>query len=174
VHTSAPFADLRTGTPVNGLPRPILGGDTLTDAGAAPGERRVRLHSNYGTMVDEYGYDGVWHGTKRLLIAQPTQTGVGSLPSGVTATIAQVAVPDPGYPYHIVSGGLVDFGASNGSTSAPAALQCSINVGSAVLNTNALTRAQASSVSASLGTDYNCVVPVNTSSNITPGGYTGS
>lgn len=100
--TSATFADLRVGTTINSLPRPLLGGDLASGAGAVPGETRVRLHSTYGTMVDFAGYDGLWHGTKSISVdgvwAAGATSNIPVVASGPT-TVMTVTIPDPGWAY---------------------------------------------------------------------------
>lgn len=99
--TGATFSDLRVGTSVNGFPRPILGADLLTAAGSVPGELRVRQHTNYGTLVDRYGYDGAWHGTQSLDAPQATFTGATGSPLGTETHIGTITIPDPGWNYWV-------------------------------------------------------------------------
>lgn len=100
--TSATFADLRVGTTINSLPRPLLGGDLASGAGAVPGETRVRLHSTYGTMVDFAGYDGLWHGQRALPIVPAWQNGTSNIVMTTANTNYNIwiaTIADPGWAY---------------------------------------------------------------------------
>jgi hypothetical protein len=113
--------------------------------------------------------------TNRALIkrtkmyARPTQSGFGTLGAGSTATVASFTIPDPGYPFHIVSCAMVDFGAAT----AGQALLLSINVDSTVINTNAITQGAGVNVLAGVGFDVNADAPIGNSLALSGSGYTG-
>lgn len=113
--------------------------------------------------------DTVIKNHQSVVIAKPAQTGFGSLGSGSTATIASVTIPDPGYQFHIETEAMVDFG----SNTSGAALQLSVNVDSAVFNTNAITEGHGTTFVGVQATDVNADCPYASSKNITPGGYSG-
>jgi hypothetical protein len=100
--TSATFFDTRRGTSVNGLPRPMLGNDLLTDAGGVPGERRIRYVGAYGTIVDEYGFDNAWHGVRTLIPASAWQNATSNIAmptANTNVTLWHIAIADPGWAY---------------------------------------------------------------------------
>lgn len=170
---NANITDLRKSAAVGRGPRFLLGGDALSDPGYCFGELRQRFLTAYGAnlvVTDYWGFDSNWHGMNTLPIAQPTQTGFGSLAAGATTTIAAVTIPDPGWPYHIVTGGMVDFGAASASQS----LLMSVNVGSTVINTNAITQGQGTSIVAGVGSDVNAHLTTQSSIRVQANGYTGS
>lgn len=156
---------------------PIITTAQLADIGGFVGEVRGVLTTGLpfpGVLYSYYGADGKWHGMQSVALPRPTQTGSGALGSGGTATIASYAIPDPGYPYHILASGMVDFGAAVASAAAPAALVCSINVDSTTLNTNNIAQGQGVSVTAGVGSDVNANVMLGNSALLTPAGYSGS
>ncbi|ALG06856.1 hypothetical protein [Kibdelosporangium phytohabitans] len=106
---TAPITDMRVGTAMYGTPRVLLPGDALANAGGYHGEMRLRDENFVAaglpakSLVDRWSaVTSQWHGTTQLLLPQPSQTGFGSLGAGVTATIAQVTIPWPGWPYKVV------------------------------------------------------------------------
>lgn len=80
----------------------------------------------------------------------PAQTGSGSLSSAATATIMSVAIPDPGFAYHIIASGSIDWAMTAGAV--PGHLfEGSITIDSLVYNVNRLRAGFASATSLTAG-----------------------
>lgn len=108
-------------------------------------------------------------GRKPILVPKPAQTGFGTMAAGQTVTIASYAIPDPGWPFHIKSSCMVDYGSGVSLT----ALQLSINVDSTVYDTNSITRGHGTTFVANVNTDVNADCELGHSKDLQPTGYTG-
>lgn len=173
---NAAITDVRKSAGIVGANRFMLPGDAISDPGFRYGELRCRTISSYltngvQTVLTEYwGADNKWHGLNDLYVASPTQTGFGSLGNGVTTTIASIAIPDPGYAYHVETSAMVDYSAS----AVGAGLLLSVNMDSTTYNTNAITQGHGSTPTASTSTDVNAYAPHESSFKTTPAGFTGA
>ena len=105
--TSANITGLRIATAPLGSARPILEGDSLATGGYVPGELRYRMKSGSipVDLIDAWGGDGAWHGTRAL----PMKTTVGTTGVTVTTTttVATVSIVDPGWSYQAIMSGSV-------------------------------------------------------------------
>lgn len=89
-----------------------LEGDSAADPGAVPGELRWRWAvAPLPAILDVWGTDNAWHGVRDIFLPEPGQTGINAnFNAATTATIATIAVPDPGWAYRIVASGSFDAG----------------------------------------------------------------
>lgn len=157
--TAGMWTDTRKSAAVRGSTRILLPGDALSDPGFNVGERRMRFHSTYGWMEDFWdAANAVWRGTQVLVLPQPAQTGSGSLATAATATIASVALSDPGWPYYVAAYGCVDFGAAVQGTVCQAALQ----IDSGVMGTNRFAFNQQAAVAGNISYDLGSECDGNT------------
>jgi hypothetical protein len=100
---SVVFTDLRKGTMLNGGVRALLGGDALADPGYRVGETRIRPASgNLPAMIDVWGHDQKWHGTRTIGLPQvnpPGGTNIGG--AAVSISLGTITVADPGWEYRL-------------------------------------------------------------------------
>lgn len=172
--TSGMFADLRRSTSVRGSARVLMGGDSLADPGFVAGEDRWRYHATYGWMNDVWdATNSVWRGTQVLELAQPAMSTPG-LPSSSVATIASLAIPDPGWPYHVESGASQYCQQTSGGAAGSVLLQINVQMDSATLGTNIITSGSFGNYSSSTSLGQGCVAINKSSKTIQPGGYTGA
>lgn len=157
--TTGMWTDARKSAAIRGATRVLLPGDLIADPGFMVGERRMRFHSTYGWMEDFWdAANAVWRGTQVLVLPQPAQTGSGSLATAATATIASVALSDPGWPYYVAAYGCVDFGAAVQGTVCQVALQ----IDSGVMGTNRFAFNQQAAVAANISYDLGSECDGNT------------
>lgn len=156
---------------------PIITTYQLADVGAFIGERRGVLTTGLpfpSVLYSYYGSDGAWHGEQTIAFPRPAQTGSGSLASGSTATVASLAIPDPGFPYHIEAGGGYAWTNSAGAGIGAMGAYASVQVDSAVMNTNVITQNFQGNYTASSGsTNISNALPMN-SAHLVAAGYTGT
>lgn len=156
---TATWSPGRKSAAVRGSTRVLLEADALSDPGFMINERRARFHSTYGWMEDMWdAAAGVWRGTQVLVLPQPAQTGSGSLATAATATIASVALSDPGWPYYVAAYGCIDFGAAVQGTVCQAALQ----IDSGVMGTNRFAFNQQAAVAGNISYDLGSECDGNT------------
>lgn len=157
--TGGMVTDTRKSTAVRGSTRFLLPGDLTTDIGFYPSEKRSRVHPTYGLLEDIWdNTNATWRGTQVLALPQPAQTGSGSLATAATATIASVAISDPGWPYYVMAYGCIDFGATVQGTVCQAALQ----IDSGVMGTNRFAFNQQAAVAANISYDLGSECDGNT------------
>lgn len=171
---SANITDIRKSAALRGALRQLLPGDQLSDPGYVVGEQRGRYHSGYGVyMIDKWGVDGQWHGTQDLEITQPTLVTPG-LPMGAFGTFASVVLPDPGWPYHVESGGSMYAQQTSGGAAGSVILDIYVQVDSATPGTNMVTQGNGANWSSSTSLPQITIAPVRNSRFIQSAGYTGS
>jgi hypothetical protein len=169
--TTGMITDTRKSAGIRGASRVLLPGDSLADPGFMAGEERTRYHATYGWLNDIWDpVASLWRGTQELLLTQPTQLGSGTLAAGTTVTIANLTTVDPGWPYHIVTGGMVDFSSLNTGD----ILQASVNVNSGTININAIARGRGVARAGGALLDQNCVMASINSKLLQASGYTGA
>lgn len=157
-----------------GANRILLEGDLLTDPGFVMGEERCRYHVTYGTLVDRWdSVAQLWRGTNTLELAQPTQTGSGSNAAGTTGVIGSLAITDPGWPYHIVTGGSFEWTNSSGAAVASIDTFARVQVDSTTAGTNQISLGYRENTTASTGTGYVSSCATKSSKTIQAAGYTG-
>ena len=172
--TSGMFTDMRRGASLRGVPRVLMGGDSLADVGFAVGEERIRLHSTYGWLQDYWdAANSVWRGLQVIEIASPTLSTPG-VPTGTTATMTSVSISDPGWPYHIEASGGVYAQQTSGVAAGMALLNAGVQVDSATWGTNTITAGAGANYSTSTSIGQYTPVPMRSSKTLTPAGYTGS
>lgn len=148
--TNGMITRTRKSASVRGGSRVLLEGDSIADAGTMVGEKRQRVHTTYGWLEDVWDAAlGVWRGTQEIILAQPAQTGTGSLANAATATISSVVVADPGFPFHIEGYGLVDFASGTQGT----VLQVALQISSSTFGTNRFAFDQEPAVAANINFD---------------------
>lgn len=133
-------------TPTYGFPYPGTGdsphGPNQLSALALAVEDKIELMDADRTLIKELlkGY------------TPPAQTGSGTLATGGDgAVIKSVAIPDPGFAYHIIASG--GMGWAMAAASVPGRLiECAITINSVVYTTNRIT--YGCSVSHSLGAGF--------------------
>ena len=102
------ITDKRGGTSLSGVPRPLLGGDSLAGAGLKHGEMRLRVGNTFvpsglpvSTLIDYWStIDNAWHGTQTLRFTARL-TSPGTITNGGTRVASQIDIPDPGWAYRI-------------------------------------------------------------------------
>lgn len=181
--TNSNITDLRKSTAVGRGPRFLLPGDSLTDPGFCYGEQRQRFLSSYTTgttgavatvVTDYWGFDSRWHGSNRLIVPQPTQTGSGTISTGSNAVISSFTIPDPGFPYHVKASGSIAW--TNVSSAGIGAMGVFLyaQLDTTTPNTNIVTQGFMGNYTASAGTTNFTDCAEGNSSKLTPAGYTGS
>lgn len=99
--TDAKITDRRKAAFLPGTPRLLLAGDSAGDAGVVPGELRHRVVSNVLRPLEYWGTDGGWHGVVPIPY---TADKVGDQALAfASATVMTLVIPDPGYPYQLVT-----------------------------------------------------------------------
>jgi len=99
---SVTFTDGRNGTMLNGGVRILLGGDSLTDPGYRVGELRYRKAT--GTlpdMLDTWGYDQKWHGTKSIVYSTNPAGGANIGGGATNISLGSISIADPGWDYKL-------------------------------------------------------------------------
>lgn len=98
--TSGNITIVRKSAGLRGGLRPMMEGDALADVGYTPGELRSRYSSSYGlTLIDYWGTDSAWHGTRNLELS--TVLGSSSSLAAGTRSFLTLSIPDPGWAYQI-------------------------------------------------------------------------
>ncbi len=153
-------------TPTYGLPYPAL-----SDPPNGPAQIQA-LAEEVETELTRI--DATADADQSLLtgLASPSQTGSGTLASGAQATIMTVSITDPGFSYHIIAFGTLDW-AMNAATQPGNLMYASITVDSTSYNTNVL--CQGFGVSLSLAAQFNQpTIPTGMRRSDTGGPYSGA
>lgn len=101
---NANITDRRTSSALAGGTRWLLPGDSLSDPGEIPGERRVRSVTAAGAPFQQEYWDdstSTWRGTE--VQAYSLDLTVTTPLTFASATILTLAIPDPGFPYQLVT-----------------------------------------------------------------------
>lgn len=135
-----PITDMRRSTSLYGAPRPLMPGDSLTDLGGYNGEIRARMGSFVPTAFANLGikmmYDywdapnTMWRGTNEIAWGGVALTPVTNMGGNQTATLAQVTIPDPGWPYFIEVSGSALQAITGGASTALAGVYLQANIDS--------------------------------------------
>lgn len=142
---SGDLTNMQKGVALHGAPRPLLAGDSLSDAGNYHGERRLRLgtqfidsayvNAGYTALEDRWDtVNNTWRGTQQLKFLGKTITSTGSMGGNVTSTLATVTIPDPGWPYTIEASASALQGIVGGAATAVNGVYLQIAVDSAVFS----------------------------------------
>lgn len=154
-------------TPIYGLPYP-----SLSDPPNGP----AQIQALADAVEDELDrIDDTIDVDQSLLtgFAAPTQTGSGTLASSAQATIMSVSISDPGFSYHIIAFGTLDW-AMNASNQAGNLMYASITVDSTDYNTNVLCRGYGISLGGLGAQGTQPTIPTGMRRSDTGGPYTGA
>lgn len=111
---------------------------------------------------------------KGQVIAQPTQTGSGTIAASTNAVIGTYSIPDPGYAYHIIVSCGVGWTNPTGAAIGNMGVFLYAQVDSSVANTNIVTQSFAGNFTASSSTSFSTVCPSGNSRKLASTGYTGA
>lgn len=95
--TNANITDARKSAMNPGGARQLLPGDALADVGGVTGDLRYSYDGNKGGVGAWTGTD--WQRLTSKVLAQPGQTGSGSMNSGDTKIVSTMSIPDIGGSY---------------------------------------------------------------------------
>lgn len=137
----ADITQVRKGVAIHGVPRVMLPGDLLADAGNYHGETRLRLggsfidstyvNAGYTAMKDRWDANAVtWRGTQDIVLPKPTIAVNASMGGNQTFTLATVPIPDPRWPYRVSVSGSILQAISGGASTALSGVYLQFNVDS--------------------------------------------
>lgn len=140
----ADIVDRRKSVALHGVPRVLMGGDSLSDAGGFHGDMRRRVFSSSITSITALAEiyerwsttDSKWHATQSIPMTSPAQSFNGTVANGVTQTLATLSIPDMGFPYKILASGGFEYS----TTDANALVGCQITLNSTTIDTNVVAR----------------------------------
>jgi hypothetical protein len=123
------ITDKRIGASLSREPRPLLGGDSLSDFGFVHGEQRLRTGAfvNSGiprnVLVDRWDdIADVWVGTQGFKLTARL-TAPGTITTGGVRVGSQIVIPDPGWAYRISGSAHVRLNVTGGPGPNTATLQ---------------------------------------------------
>jgi hypothetical protein len=140
----ADIVDRRKSVGLHGVPRVLMGGDSLGDAGGFHGDMRRRLFTSGITSLtalneiyERYStVDSKWHALQPIAMNTPTQSFSGAIANATTQTLATLIIPDMGFPYKINASGGFEYW----TTDANALVGSQITLNSTSIDTNVLAR----------------------------------
>lgn len=172
--TTAMWTDTRKSASVRGATRVLLPGDLLSDPGFMVGERRIRYHATYGWLEDVWDAAGaVWRGIKVLELAAPA-ISLGILTAATPATLASLAIVDPGFPYHLETCVGADWEQSSGAGAGVAGMNLSVQMDTTTWSTNIVAFGYDSNFSTNNSNVMYCQTPTNSSKAAYPTGLVGA